>query len=69
MFVNIKLVGEKAVVNLFCSLGNPNPTLSELGVISSSVSDALPDPNWIWRVKLSKNLVANLLFGKSQLYD
>ena len=45
MFVNKKFVGEKAVVNLSFSKGNPMPTLLGSGVITSSISFELPAPN------------------------
>jgi hypothetical protein len=62
VLVNIKLVGAYAVVNLLWLSGRPIPTLSGLGIISSVVSDGLPEPNWICRFVLSKNLVANLFW-------
>jgi hypothetical protein len=54
-------VGEKAVVSLLCSKGNPNPTLLGFGVISSSLSPVVPAPNSNCRVDLFRNLVVNLL--------
>ena len=41
----MKLVGEKAVVSLVLSKGNPAPTLSGFGITSSSVSFTVPEPN------------------------
>ena len=60
-FVKIKLVGEKAVVNLSCSNGNPIPTLSELGITNSSTWFGCPAPNCICNEPEFKNLEANLL--------
>ena len=44
-----KFTGEYAVVSLVCLNGKPRPTLFAFGVISSSISFALPAPNWICR--------------------
>ena len=44
-FVNTKFNGEYAVVNFVFSNGKPEPTLSGLGMISSSLSPKLPDQN------------------------
>ena len=60
VLVNIKFDGEKAVVNLLCPDGNPNPTLNGFGTIVSSVSVDIPEPNWIYNVFSSKKRVANL---------
>ena len=46
-----KFVGEYAAVNLSCSNGNPIPTLSAFGIISSVTSLGLPEPNWMVRVE------------------
>ena len=58
----MKFVGLYAVVNLFSPKGKPRPTLSGLGVTSSSIWRGLPEPNWICKVWLFKNLVINLRF-------
>jgi len=59
--VNIKFEGEKAVVNLVFSKGKPNPTLSGLGIMFSSVMVGSPTPNCNYNVVGFNNLVANLL--------
>jgi hypothetical protein len=46
------------VVNLSCSNGNPIPTLSAFGVISSVTFAGLPDPNWSWRFERDIKRVA-----------
>jgi hypothetical protein len=61
VFVNIKFVGENAVVNFICSYGNPNPTLFGFGTIFSVTSSLVPEPNCICKDDNDKNLVANLL--------
>jgi hypothetical protein len=48
--VNKKFDGANAVVNFVCSNGNPIPTLSGFGIITSSESDVVPAPNWICSV-------------------
>ena len=59
--VNKKFVGEYAVVSLVISWGNPMPTLVGLGVICSSVSLGLPDPNWICKfVSVVRRVVKRL---------
>jgi hypothetical protein len=60
VFVNTKFVGEKAVVNLLCSEGNPKPTLLGFGIITSVVSVGFPDPNKILNDPEVKKRVANL---------
>ena len=56
-----KLTGEKAVVNFDRLYGKPKPTLSGLGVISSSILAVfVPAPNWISKFVGVVNLVTNL---------
>ncbi len=61
VFVNKKLTGEYAVVNLSFSNGNPIPTLFGFGVISSVTVVGVPAPNCNWRLFKDVNLVAKRL--------
>jgi hypothetical protein len=57
-----KLAGANAVLSLDCLYGRPKPTLSGLGIISSStLAVFVPAPNWICSVVGDSNLVTNLL--------
>ena len=56
------MVGEYAVVNLSSSNGKPKPTLSGLGITSSSTFKGWPAPNCICKFVWVVNLVTNLLF-------
>ena len=61
MSVYKKFEGEYAAVNLDLKNGSPKPTLLGFGIISSSVFEGLPEPNWIWRLVNEVNLVENRL--------
>ena len=55
------------MVNLLWPKGNPKPTLSGLGVISSSIWRALPEPNCTCKVVSFIYLEINLLLVDSVL--
>jgi hypothetical protein len=66
-----KFEGSKAVSSLLIPSGNPNPTLSELGIIVSSDAGIVwftaakvldrPDPNSKFKVSFDEKRVTNLL--------
>ena len=55
-----KLDGSKALSNILLPSFIPKPTLSGLGIISSSSESEIPAPNFISRLLLALNLVTNL---------